>query len=269
MSADDAPGSDERGKLGFGARLYTYLRRTASLMSSTPLHPQWFSFRAKAQAVELVATGRTGDLLDIGCGDGALRRRLAGRDRYVGLDYPPTAMELYGVRPQIFGDASQLPFRASSFDNVALLDVLEHLPEPRASLREINRVLRPGGVLYINVPCMYPLHDEPHDYQRPTAHGLRYWLEAAGFRIVSIEPRGTPAQTASLMLNIALSRIAARALEAFAPAVVLVVLIAPVIAIVNLAGWAVSCLDKKDDFMPFAYWAVAYPVLEAGPEYRG
>jgi SAM-dependent methyltransferase len=232
-------------------------------LSFTPLHPQWFSFRAKTRAAGLVADAGACDFLDIGCADGPLRRRLAGRCRYVGLDYPPTGHELYGARPEVFGDAARLPFRASTFDAVALLDVLEHLAEPQASLREIARVLRPGGVLYINVPCMYPLHDEPHDYQRPTVHGLRHWLQLAGFRVEKIEPRGVPPETAALILNIALTRMVTRAIQAFAPAAALIVLLAPLIPIVNLAGWSLGRLDRNDGLMPFAYWAIAHRASES------
>ena len=260
------PSAPDQGQPGPGSRLYALLRRSASRLSSTPLHPQWFSFRAKARAEDAVAMAADGTLLDIGCGEAKLRRRLEGRCRYVGLDYPPTGLELYGARPDVFGDASQLPFRESSFDAVALLDVLEHLAEPRASLRSIHCVLRPGGVLYINVPCMYPLHDEPHDYQRPTIHGLRHWLQTAGFRIRVIEPRGSPGETAALLFNIALARMATRAVQAFAPAAVLIVPIVPLIVVANVAGWVLGRLGRTDGIMPFAYWAIADRGPNPGPD---
>jgi len=246
-----------------GNSLYESLRRAALIVSSTPLHPQWFSFKAKARAAASVADGASGDLLDIGCADGGLRRHLAGRCRYVGLDSTATGSKLYGARPEVFGDAAQLPFRANSFDAVVLLDVLEHLAEPRTSLQEICRVLRPGGLLYINVPCIYPLHDEPFDFQRPTVYGLRHWLQAAGLEVATIEPRGTPAETAALLLNIVLVRFVTRATRAFVPAALLILLAAPMIPIVNLVGCLVGRLERSDRFMPFAYWAVASRPIES------
>jgi SAM-dependent methyltransferase len=74
----------------------------------------------------------------------------------------------------------------SAFDVVVLSDVLEHLPNPSELLNEIARVLKPSGVLLMNVPFMYWLHEEPHDYYRYTEHGLRYLLTRAGFKIESL-----------------------------------------------------------------------------------
>lgn len=233
------------------------MRRLALVLSRTPFHPQWFSFRAKIRAADFVANTATGRLLDVGCADAALRGRIAARCHYVSLDYPATGKELYEARPDVFGDAAALPFGSNTFDNVALLDVLEHLKEPRASLCEIARVLRPGGELFVNVPCLYPLHDEPHDYQRPTAHGLRYWLTQAGFQVNRIEARGAPAETAALLLNLVLARIAVRLSRFFPPLLLVASVLLPLFALVNLIGWGVGCATRKDDFMPFAYWAIA------------
>ena len=46
-----------------------------------------------------------------------------------------------------------LPYRDASFDSVLVFDVLEHLPDPRAGIRELWRVLAPGGLLHALVPC--------------------------------------------------------------------------------------------------------------------
>jgi SAM-dependent methyltransferase len=246
-------GSSTATGLQFRARI----RRLGLVLSLTPLHPQWFSFRAKRYAANCVADAATGSFLDVGCADGALRSRVEGCSSYVGLDYPVTGQALYGARPDVFADAAILPFNSNVFDGVALLDVLEHLPEPRASLCEIARVLRQGGKLFVNVPCFYPLHDEPHDYQRPTVHGLRYWLQQAGFRVDHIQAQGAPAETLALLTNIVLARTVVRASLIFPPAFALLAPLLPIFALVNLIGWGWGCLDRKDSLMPFAYWAIA------------
>jgi SAM-dependent methyltransferase len=233
------------------------LRRHALALSLTPLHPQWFSFRAKAHVADLVVAAAAGCFLDIGCGEGALRRRIASRCRYLGLDSMVTGQAMYRACPDVFADASRLPFREAIFDAVALLDVLEHLAEPRAALREIGRVLKPGGSVYISVPCLYPLHDEPFDYQRPTFHGLRHWLEDAGFEVIAIEGRGAPAETAALFVNIALAHLVTRAISRFSPFALLAVVAAPMITVVNLLGWLIGRASGSAAFMPYSYWAVA------------
>lgn len=238
-------------------QLQAWIRRCGLLLSLTPLHPQWFSFRAKKYAADCLAGGVQGSLLDVGCADGALRSLARNCSRYVGLDYPLTGWKLYGAQPDVFADAATLPFSSGVFDNVALLDVLEHLQQPRESLCEIARVLKLGGKLFVNVPCFYPLHDQPHDYQRPTVHGLRHWLMQAGFRIEHIKAHGAPAETLALLTNIVLAQTLVRAARYFPPALVLFAPLLPVFALVNLLGWGLGCAGRKDGFMPFAYWAVA------------
>lgn len=83
-----------------------------------------------------------------------------------------------------------LPFRDAVFDTVLLSDVLEHIPEPKECLREIARTLRPGGVLLMNTPFFYWLHEMPHDYYRYTEFALRYLLEQAGYVVEVLEPVG-------------------------------------------------------------------------------
>ncbi len=68
-------------------------------------------------------------------------------------------------------DASALPLADGSVDLVLALELIEHVPEPATVLREIARVLRPGGTVILSVPSTVPRHDD-HDYWRFTAQGL-------------------------------------------------------------------------------------------------
>ena len=111
-----------------------------------------------------------GRLLDVGCGTG---RHLLELSRHagtlVGLDFAlddlramrymfaitakerPVAATVHIVR----GGGERLPFPASSFDQVICTETLEHVPDDRAILCELMRVLRPGGVVAISVPDEY------------------------------------------------------------------------------------------------------------------
>lgn len=79
-----------------------------------------------------------------------------------------------GVR--VIADVYKLPFEDNSVDAVIAESLLEHLKEPERAVKEILRVLKPGGILYIIVPFMLGFHSSPGDYYRWTAHGLRELL---------------------------------------------------------------------------------------------
>lgn len=96
-------------------------------------------------------------ILDAGCGEGItlakLIRNFPGR-RVVGVDYMQENVDIcrqYGL-PVKRGDVYALDFAPNSVDAVLLMEVIEHLQFPEMALREIFRVLRPGGKLVIVFP---------------------------------------------------------------------------------------------------------------------
>lgn len=96
------------------------------------------------------------EVLDVGCGTGFLTEGiLEVTDRVWGLDITPEqlrrAARKLGI-PLVRGDAEKLPFRAERFDAVLSSGSIEYWPSPVAALREMRRVLRPGGIALVGGP---------------------------------------------------------------------------------------------------------------------
>jgi len=125
----------------------------------------------------------SGYVLDVGCGRKPYRKFLKCRE-YIGMDINEK------VNPDIIGKVTNIPFDDETFDAVICTEVLEHLQEPSSGLKEIRRVLKKNGILYITVPMSWCLHYEPTDYYRFTKYGLTYLLENNSFEVIKLERIG-------------------------------------------------------------------------------
>lgn len=123
-------------------------------------------------------------VLDAGAGDCVYQRHFSAH-RYESADFCQVEKE-YG-RIDYVCDLTQLPVEDARFDLVFCSQVLEHLPEPAAALREFNRVLKPGAVLWLSAPFFYVEHEQPYDYYRYTQFGLRHLLESSGFEVERVD----------------------------------------------------------------------------------
>src|SRR5690242_6873617 len=166
----------------------TSLRRGLDFFRNTPFHPQWFVLRGRDRRLGHLSRV-SGDVLDIGCTDKALANHLPRGCRYVGLDYYATVKNFYDTRPDVYGDACKLPFADASLDAVLFFEVLEHVRDAQAAVSEVSRVLKPGGILLMSMPFMYPIHNAPFDFQRFTRHGLEWVLAEHGLAAERVEAR--------------------------------------------------------------------------------
>jgi 2-polyprenyl-3-methyl-5-hydroxy-6-metoxy-1,4-benzoquinol methylase len=109
-------------------------------------------------------------ILEIACGRGGFSRLLASRGaRMFGADFSSTALQIArartnGVRTQPHNqvdlaqaDAQNLPYAKNSFDAIVSCETIEHLPDPPAALREMARVTRSGGTLFLTTPNYFNL----------------------------------------------------------------------------------------------------------------
>jgi SAM-dependent methyltransferase len=75
---------------------------------------------------------------------------------------------------QFVGDGHAIPLSDGSIDGVVIQAVLEHVLEPTVVAAEIERVLRPGGMVYADTPFLQQVHEGPYDFTRFTDSGHRY-----------------------------------------------------------------------------------------------
>jgi SAM-dependent methyltransferase len=128
-------------------------------------------------------------LLDAGSGQ-CRYKEFFRHARYTGVDSGRGEKNWDYTGLDVYADLEKLPFRDGVFDGTLCTQVLEHVSEPETILRELYRVTRPGGRLFLTAPQGFGEHQAPHDYFRFTRYGLRHLLEKTGWSVRSIEPRG-------------------------------------------------------------------------------
>ena len=129
-------------------------------------------------------------ILDVGCGTGANLKMLAAHGRAEGVDISPQAVEFCherGLESVKLGAIEQLPYENDSFELVTALDVVEHLDDDVAGLREMRRVLRHDGRLLLFVPAfmfLWGVQDDVSNHRRRyTLPRLVNAVEEAGFSV--------------------------------------------------------------------------------------
>jgi len=130
-------------------------------------------------------------LLEVGCGTGHNLAMLSRFGKVEACELDRCARALAGKRLGRRVKDARLPdlsmFERNGYDLVALLDVLEHVPDDIGSLRAIHRRLKPGGALLLTVPAnpwMWSAHDVAHHhFRRYTRAGLAKLFEQAGFEV--------------------------------------------------------------------------------------
>ena len=169
--------------------------RLLELTSRAEASHFWFrGFRRfVAPALADAAAGRTNlTLLDCGCGTGFNLRMLMPYGTAYGMDLTAAGLDIARNtgRPLVRADATRIPYRSSTFDLVTSFDMLQCVPDDVSAVREMARVLKPGGRLVATVAALDTLHgdhsvlsEEVRRYSRGAAMGL---LRQAGLSPVRV-----------------------------------------------------------------------------------
>jgi SAM-dependent methyltransferase len=153
----------------------------------------WFVGRRRLFAREVAALGLSPSarVLDIGTSTGTNLRMLrdAGYERVLGVDQSVEAIrhcEAKGLGQVHHGDICALPFADESFDLVLATDIVEHVVDDALALREVARVLAPGGSLLLTAPAfqsLWGLQDDVAQHRRRyRMHQLLRIVAAAGLK---------------------------------------------------------------------------------------
>jgi SAM-dependent methyltransferase len=127
-------------------------------------------------------------VLDAGCGSGRTLEELVPYGQVRGIELDESAAEVAQDRGHgevVIGRLEELPYEDGTFDLITCLDVIEHTPDDRATLRELRRVCKPGGWLLVTVPAyqaLWSAHDEAnHHFRRYSRGMLRMAAAEAGW----------------------------------------------------------------------------------------
>jgi SAM-dependent methyltransferase len=163
-------------------------------MAELDQHHWWFLARRRileALIIRTVKPPRKARILEVGCGTGHNLAMLNKFGTVEASELDPSARALSSRRLGRDVKEAKLPdlsmFERNAYDLVALLDVLEHVPDDLASLKAIGKRLKPGGALLLTVPAnpwMWSAHDTAHHhFRRYTKKQLASLFAQAGFEI--------------------------------------------------------------------------------------
>jgi SAM-dependent methyltransferase len=132
-----------------------------------------------------------GVVVDLACGIMPYKEYLRSDliERYIGIDLEPTEYHNQ-VKPDYYWNGEIIPLEDASVDFVIATEFLEHYFDTNHILKEIKRVLKPGGTFFFTVPSVWPLHEAPFDYHRFTPFALEKYFKKSEFSSWEIKPLG-------------------------------------------------------------------------------
>jgi SAM-dependent methyltransferase len=161
--------------------------RFADWKNPNATYLDWLVHKIHDRALgELLVKYASGVLVDIGCGEKPYAGMTQGLvTKHLGVDHPDT--QHTRDRIDVFATAYQTTLPEASADTVLCTVVLEHLERPLDAIREMYRILKPGGCVILSAPFFWHLHEEPRDFFRYSRCGLEYLFTEAAFQIVELK----------------------------------------------------------------------------------
>jgi len=121
-------------------------------------------------------------------------------DQYIGLEIEDQQNGNHSFA-DVFYDGKKIPFEDKSFDSILSSQVFEHIFNPDAFLKEINRISKLQSLFLITVPYCWDEHGQPYDYARYSSFGLRHILNKNGYEVLQYRKTNNGLEVIFQLLN--------------------------------------------------------------------
>ncbi|MGC4038022.1 MAG: class I SAM-dependent methyltransferase [Chitinophagaceae bacterium] len=178
-----------------GERMSKELSEINGEFNPSIIKPAYLIRKCLLKYIRKYAPELTGSVMDFGCGSKPYKSLLINAEEYVGVDFQGQGHSHENEQIDVFYDGLNIPFDNNRFDGIFTSEVFEHVFNLEHIVGELNRVLKPGGKIFITCPFAICEHEQPNDFARYTSFGLKDLLERNGFTIISFEKAGTSMET--------------------------------------------------------------------------
>jgi SAM-dependent methyltransferase len=154
-------------------------------------------------AAKELQTRISGDVIDLGCGDMPYKKLLMSSGKITSYKGVDIKSDIYNkIPPDYFWDGQTIPLNDNSADWVIATEFFEHYFDTQSILKEIKRVLRPGGKIFFTVPFVWNYHETPYDEYRFTKYSLEKHFLKADFSNIEIKALGDIHRSLAIMLGL-------------------------------------------------------------------
>lgn len=146
-----------------------------------------------------------GKAIDLGSGSAPYKTFILKKtESYTSLDWDNC---LHNKKFDINADLNlTLPIKDNSYDTILSFSVIEHLKNPQLHIDEAYRICKNNGILFMQCPFQWQIHEQPYDFFRFTKYGIEHLLKKAGFKKIIIEAQSGFFTMLALKVNYFLTR---------------------------------------------------------------